>query len=435
MERITRHNYEAFFLDFIEGNLSEAQENGLKQFLKENPDLANELEDFESVSIKPSSDERNWQSLKVPAIEELVQSETLRDKLYFRCAEAEANERDQQILAELLKTDQFQKEYESWQRLRLTSTEELMDRGKLYQLPLILPVNAENYPDFLVARTEGILSDKENSALEKYAAALKNGSKDLAFADAMRLEAPRGVFYPNKDELKKKRKGLALFYRAAAVILLFGIGATLFTLLDQDESHEPRYAERQESVISSDTLDLDESEEESKQDSTESKINSETYQLQEWEIREPDPVYVAEEVKPDLKEEIPEEQNPLTEDVETELQFAELEQEEIDFEIEVEDVINLEVAESNEPVLAEAIPTKKPEYQTLGEVAENRLANELNLSDMERDELALTIAKRITQKAGETLDSEVSREVNEESETLTYTLRIGGFKVSHTTAK
>ena len=49
---INRHNYEAFFLDHLEGQLSRGQEKELQEFLAANPDLAAELDDFETVHIE-----------------------------------------------------------------------------------------------------------------------------------------------------------------------------------------------------------------------------------------------------------------------------------------------------------------------------------------------------------------------------------------------
>jgi len=45
MEKITRHNYEAFYLDYLEGNLNEIDQTMLFDFLDANLDLKSELED------------------------------------------------------------------------------------------------------------------------------------------------------------------------------------------------------------------------------------------------------------------------------------------------------------------------------------------------------------------------------------------------------
>ncbi|MGM0504104.1 MAG: hypothetical protein ACQESQ_05745 [Bacteroidota bacterium] len=51
MTEINRHNYEIYCMDYLDGNLSPSQEELLWLFLKENPDLKQELEEFESIHI------------------------------------------------------------------------------------------------------------------------------------------------------------------------------------------------------------------------------------------------------------------------------------------------------------------------------------------------------------------------------------------------
>jgi len=51
----TRENYEAFFLDYHEGNLSESQIEELMNFLALNPDLKEELDAFEMVMLTDDS--------------------------------------------------------------------------------------------------------------------------------------------------------------------------------------------------------------------------------------------------------------------------------------------------------------------------------------------------------------------------------------------
>lgn len=49
--KITRENYESFFLDFLEGNLKVDQIDQFLDFLNQNPDLKDELQAFESINI------------------------------------------------------------------------------------------------------------------------------------------------------------------------------------------------------------------------------------------------------------------------------------------------------------------------------------------------------------------------------------------------
>ncbi len=54
--KITRNNYEAFFLDYYEKSLSPEQVAELMVFLEENKDLKEEFDDFEDVILLPSDD-------------------------------------------------------------------------------------------------------------------------------------------------------------------------------------------------------------------------------------------------------------------------------------------------------------------------------------------------------------------------------------------
>ncbi len=66
--KINRSNYEIFFLDYFEGNLSEEQVESLLSFLKENTDLKEEFDSFEIVALKDIDELpfNNKAALKVP---------------------------------------------------------------------------------------------------------------------------------------------------------------------------------------------------------------------------------------------------------------------------------------------------------------------------------------------------------------------------------
>ncbi len=49
--KITKHNYEEFILDFIEGNLSQKDTFLFQQFLELNPDVQKEIMDFENIIL------------------------------------------------------------------------------------------------------------------------------------------------------------------------------------------------------------------------------------------------------------------------------------------------------------------------------------------------------------------------------------------------
>lgn len=50
---LSRSNYEIYFLDYHEGNLTEGQRRELMSFLEQNPDLKEEFDSFVNVSVEP----------------------------------------------------------------------------------------------------------------------------------------------------------------------------------------------------------------------------------------------------------------------------------------------------------------------------------------------------------------------------------------------
>lgn len=55
---ITRKNYESYFIDLLDGTLSTEQVDTILDFLRENPDLADELKNLEHIKIDPVSHEK-----------------------------------------------------------------------------------------------------------------------------------------------------------------------------------------------------------------------------------------------------------------------------------------------------------------------------------------------------------------------------------------
>ena len=53
--QINRENYEAYFIDYLEGNLDELLVDDFIEFIKLNPDLKEELDLFESLEAIPEN--------------------------------------------------------------------------------------------------------------------------------------------------------------------------------------------------------------------------------------------------------------------------------------------------------------------------------------------------------------------------------------------
>ncbi len=431
MEAITRHNYESFFLDFAEGNLSSGEREAVLTFVAANPDLADELEAFEVLEVTPESSVSNdWAGLKKT-------SESNIEELFFKSVEGILSASEQLSLKMLLENSDNQKQFAFWKQTVLQPGADEIEKDPLYHLEIILPIGPHNYEHFLIARSEGLLDDKREKALLVYARTQKSGDRDLRIAASLHLEPAKGIFFADKESLyRKEKKGMVLFYRAAAVAAILVLGAVLFTM-DNNEMDAPALAHEDKIPVLKqvDSLEL----EEAVRDSNSLK-STPSIPLEEWEMREPDPSFVAEEaVKPRQNQK----ENPsvkltpepvLVAEVlpveENQIIFPEEEKSQPD--IVVEPVEQIDSVDNNDLAESQAAPSpSEEEYQSVPEFTEDILANTLNIPDDERDRMAMTIAKKVTDKAAAMLDSELSREESNGGDNLTYTLRIKKFKIQH----
>ena len=68
--KINRHNYESYFLDYIEGNLSKDDIRQLYLFLAQNPDLEEGIKNFENITLNGENVHySNKQNLKYDKID------------------------------------------------------------------------------------------------------------------------------------------------------------------------------------------------------------------------------------------------------------------------------------------------------------------------------------------------------------------------------
>ena len=58
MKRITRHNYEEFFLDYHEGKLTNEEKSMVLLFIETNADLQEEFYSFTNVCLEPIEDSK-----------------------------------------------------------------------------------------------------------------------------------------------------------------------------------------------------------------------------------------------------------------------------------------------------------------------------------------------------------------------------------------
>lgn len=189
MERISIFNYEAFYLDFLEGNLSEEDTVLLFEFLDKHPELK--------------------------LVDETLM--TLNDEL---------PKLDEQFKSGL-------------KQIEFNST-------------IITPDNEEQ---FMIAETEGLLSETKLKELDQYVGADRDRNKMRRTYAAIKLKPDVRVVFSDKDSLKRSRRialwpviSLAVAACAAVLFLLWDPADSALTVqVNQSVAHQDQKDQQQNS--------------------------------------------------------------------------------------------------------------------------------------------------------------------------------------------
>lgn len=130
---ITRNNYEAFFLDFLEGNLEERSIDQFLDFLEQNPDLKEELQLFEDVRL---SGEEMLFSEKELLYKSTIYEKEVLDNKFIAYLENDLEPADRKLFESRLEVNpEFQREYQLFVKTRLIPEEGIIfpAKNKLYR--------------------------------------------------------------------------------------------------------------------------------------------------------------------------------------------------------------------------------------------------------------------------------------------------------------
>lgn len=223
MSKITKHNYEAFLLDYFDANLSEAEITQLKAFAQKHPELQIDFSAFELPRLaedKSSFDFKN----------DLKKNET------HLLAEGILNYLENKLSAE---------EKNSFEN-KVSSNTELAEELGRYKKTILVKDNAcffENKShliktddDFILnnvslAYFEGQLKVQEKADFEKELQTNNVLKDEQTLFLKTKLFSDSSIVFPNKEQLKREAK-IVLFFNlkvvtslAAAILLLFGLFA------------------------------------------------------------------------------------------------------------------------------------------------------------------------------------------------------------------
>ncbi len=216
---INKNNYEAYFLDYHEGNLSPQEVADLFLFLSQHPELKKDFENFENILLEDFS---------LPVFgdkENLKKNITTNncDDYFIRFIEGTLTANEIQLLEVFLKLNPASlKSFNLFKKTKLQTDTSIVFKNKLV-LKRPIAVTEEQ----LIAFVEGVASPEEGEFITQQLAVDPVLQKMHTAFEHTKLLPDTRVMYPQKQSLKRKeRKVIPLFYSAAvaaSVILLFGL--------------------------------------------------------------------------------------------------------------------------------------------------------------------------------------------------------------------
>ncbi len=220
-------NYEIWFIDFLEGNLSEGELDVLRAFLVRNPELKEELEEMKQCMLTPPDYDFKAKSTLHKPFDALSLEEQIIAYL-----EGELDQADQEYIALRIRKEKdvrdlylsYQKTYLSTTQIKYAGT----DKTALYKSVC----KAENIDDLILSDMDGSITADEHKWLYANLSLADIQRRKKTFA-ATCLTPDNNIVYPDKSRLKKRRSVLALWSLqalriAASTILLIGAAWMLY---------------------------------------------------------------------------------------------------------------------------------------------------------------------------------------------------------------
>jgi hypothetical protein len=241
--KINRDNYEAYFLDYHEGQLSSEMVQEVLLFVKQNPDLKQVFEEFEPVTLIADSD--------------IVfeKKSTLKKNQVFATSKVNELNYEEYLIGEtegiltadeLASLDEFisinphlEKDRRLFSLMHLSVDENIIYEAKEALKQKAIPVgliDADTFETFMARQIEGDLSHDENLMLAEFLNYNPHLERDQKLYTHTILSAEKDIVFENKASLKHsvipmRRIVYYALSAAASLALLFSV----YFLLDRND--------------------------------------------------------------------------------------------------------------------------------------------------------------------------------------------------------
>jgi hypothetical protein len=241
--KINRDNYEAYFLDYHEGQLSPEMVEEVLMFVEQNPDLKNVFNEFESVSLsadqniifeKKSSLKKN-QVFATSQVNELNYEEYLVGE-----TEGLLNAEQLASIEEFISINpQFEKDRSLFALAHLSADDEIVFEAKesLKQKAIAIgPINADTFETYMARELEGDLNPEEKLQLAEFMEYNPHLEKDRKLYKHTILSAETDIVFSDKQSLKQTVTPIRrIVYYALSAAASLALMLSVYFLLDRND--------------------------------------------------------------------------------------------------------------------------------------------------------------------------------------------------------
>jgi hypothetical protein len=241
--KITRDNYEAYFLDYFEGQLSPDMIGEVLIFVEQNPDLKNVFDEFEAVSLvadqnivfEKKSFLKKTQVFATSQVNELNYEE-------FLVGETEGLLNAEQLASidEFISINpQFEKDRRLYAIAHLSAEDKIVFEAKellKHKAISIGSINADTFETYMARELEGDLDQDETLRLSEFMKYNPHLEKDRNIYKHTILRADTSIVFENKSSLKQSVTPIRrIVYYALSAAASLALVFSVYFLLDRNE--------------------------------------------------------------------------------------------------------------------------------------------------------------------------------------------------------
>jgi hypothetical protein len=224
--QINKNNYQAWILDYAEGNLNNDQIKELLLFIKLNPEYKKEFDQFELIKLEYSDNQSLSDKLKVSLKKtDIVINNSNIEEYAIKYLEGLLTHSEHLALKKYLyQHPEYEKLIAQYLRTKLHSGLNVYEDKLFIKKHTVINYNNAEY--YIIAQKEGLLSEQETNKLNEIIACNEKLQKLNTLYSKTYFNKNDIYRLNRKDKLKKKDKKILYYMRwyattAAACIVLY----------------------------------------------------------------------------------------------------------------------------------------------------------------------------------------------------------------------